>query len=432
MSLFSFFKNRINGNKDEDEQYDNMYEYCPNCDANLTLQKGYSSDMPYWVCKGCGQMLINPDIPDDSAWICDECGAMLNIQDGFSESCGIWKCTECGHENRIDASEIYGSEEDYQAELRNPYRGMSDAYVVELMSYEEIEQLGGREDITLVKGPEDDHLYVKKILTTYDASVYRYLLEHPVAHMPRLQGVYEGDKHLVIIEEYISGISLSELIDHGELGEAGAVSIVKDLCIILSKLHGLEQPIIHRDIKPSNVIISDAGETYLLDINAAKWYKPEESEDTRLLGTMYYAAPEQFGYGYSASSEKTDIYAVGVLLNVMITGRIPKEEKAQGPVWDIIEKCTRLDPEERYTARELIEALSEKNDSKEVDGNEREIPDEKFSLKDLFDGKDVKCLVCKKGILKPYNPNVPLRDNHCFKCNACGELLNIDPCITIE
>ena len=51
-------------------------------------------------------------------------------------------------------------------------------------------------------------------------------------------------------------------------------------------------------------------------------------KDTRLLGTLYFAAPEQFGYGFSASTIKADIYAVGILLNVMLTGKIPKEEKA--------------------------------------------------------------------------------------------------------
>ena len=47
-------------------------------------------------------------------------------------------------------------------------------------------------------------------------------------------------------------------------------------------------------------------------------------KDTRLLGTLYFAAPEQFGYGFSASTIKADIYAVGILLNMMLTGNCPK------------------------------------------------------------------------------------------------------------
>ena len=57
-------------------------EFCPRCDANLTLQRGYRNDLPYWECKGCGEMLINPNIDTETniVWLCDECGAMLNVQ----------------------------------------------------------------------------------------------------------------------------------------------------------------------------------------------------------------------------------------------------------------------------------------------------------------------------------------------------------------
>ncbi len=63
------------------------YEYCPRCSANITLQKGYSNDLPYWECKGCGQMLINPDSEwnSDIVWLCDSCGSLLNNQTGFDE-----------------------------------------------------------------------------------------------------------------------------------------------------------------------------------------------------------------------------------------------------------------------------------------------------------------------------------------------------------
>ena len=54
--------------------FDAEFEYCTRCDANLTLQKGYDHDLPYWVCTGCGEMLINPALDTDSdiIWLCDE------------------------------------------------------------------------------------------------------------------------------------------------------------------------------------------------------------------------------------------------------------------------------------------------------------------------------------------------------------------------
>lgn len=159
------------------------------------------------------------------------------------------------------------------------------------------------------------------------------------------------------IEEYIEGSSLSEHLREGTFEPFEAARIVRDLCCILNELHTQRQPIIHRDIKPSNIMIAKSGEVVLLDMNVAKWYNSEENEDTRLLGTRNYAAPEQVGYGMKASSNKTDIYAVGILLNVMLTGKFPKEKPAQGKLWNVIERCISLDANSRYRADELIERL---------------------------------------------------------------------------
>ena len=335
------------------------HEYCPRCDANLTLQKGYHNELPYWNCKGCGEMLINPRVESETgiAWICDECEAMLNEQSGFSEECGQWKCTECGYVNKTDDSEVYFSEEERLSALQDPYNGMSDEDVIALMSYEEIGCIWNREDIIVVKD-ENDNLYVKKLLSTFDESVYQYLIEHPVSHMPRIVSKHRGNKYLVIIEECIDGVTLYDLLEEGTINEWIAIQIARDVCLILKELHTMENPIIHRDIKPSNVMINCDLEVFLLDVNIAKWYKPEETEDTRLLGSLYFAAPEQFGYGFSASTEKVDIYAVGILLNMMITGKFPKEEKAVGEIWNVIEKCISLNPDDRYSDDELIEVLN--------------------------------------------------------------------------
>ena len=232
---------------------------------------------------------------------------------------------------------------------------MTDEDLIELMSYEEIRNLDERENVVLVK--MDGKNYVKKILSTYNESVYRYLACHPIAHMPQILKIYRGDRYLVIIEEYIDGSSLSEYLREGTFEPFEAARIVRDLCCILNELHTQRQPIIHRDIKPSNIMIAKSGEVVLLDMNVAKWYNSEENEDTRLLGTRNYAAPEQAGYGMKASSDKTDIYAVGILLNVMLTGKFPKEKPAQGKLWNVIERCISLDANSRYRADELIERL---------------------------------------------------------------------------
>jgi len=335
----------------------NFHEFCPRCEANITLQKGYSNELPYWVCKGCGNMLINPDVPSGIAWICDGCGQMLNVQKGFSEECGVWKCTECGYDNKIDVSEVYLSEEEYQADISSPYKGLSNEAMLSLSLYSKERIVDGHNDIFIVRNMEDDMLYVMKILSTYDVSVYHYLREHPIEFMPRIVEVYEGDNNLIVIEEFIDGKTVLDMLIDAPLEPKMAVQIARQVCQTAKKLHNLSKPIIHRDIKPSNIIVNKDGEVYLLDVNVAKWYNADEVEDTKLLGTQYYASPEQLGYGFSASSEKSDIYSIGILLNVMVTGKMPKEEKAPGPIWDIVERCIRLEADERYTDEELLEAL---------------------------------------------------------------------------
>ena len=71
---------------------------------------------------------------------------------------------------------------------------------------------------------------------------------------------------------------------------------------------------------------------------------------------MGYASPEQLGV--AQSDARTDIYAVGVLLNVMITGKHPSEELARGRMGKIVRKCTSVNPDDRYeSAKKLVEAL---------------------------------------------------------------------------
>ncbi len=342
-----------------DDYLSREFEYCPRCDANLTLQKGYDPSLPYWVCLGCGELLINPELDAGSGilWRCDRCEAVLNAQQGFNEECGEWICTECGHANRIDPGELFLSEDEYRAEMNNPYRGLSNEELMELSSYEFEESVGGRGDIILVRHRENGERFIEKFLTTYDKSIYEYLKDHPIAHMPRVTALYESDVCLVVLESYIEGRTLEEILGDGPLPETQSVNIAKAVCRILCELQGQEVPIIHRDIKPSNIILAPDSEVYLLDMNVAKWYAPDRIDDTVYMGTQYYAAPEQVGYGFSASSDKTDIYAVGMLLNVMLTGTFPKERKAEGKIWSVIERCISLDAKDRYSAKELLEEL---------------------------------------------------------------------------
>ena len=338
---------------------DEIYEFCPVCEAHLIFQKGFSKDLPYWICKGCGEMLINPTLDTglDIIWRCDQCNSLLNIQSSFNEECGEWSCQECGFVNKISANEIYESEEEYLAEKKNPYKGLSDEEVLSLSLYQDISNFSGRNDIILVKNLDSGKYYIKKLLTTYDKSVYEYLKENPISQMPQIVELFESNNCLIIIEEYIEGETVADKLNREVFSEETAKTIAKDVCKILNDIHSLPRALVHRDVKPSNIIVSPDNKVYLLDMNVAKWYDPDKNDDTHYMGTQYYAAPEQLGFGFSASSAKSDIYAVGMLLNVMLTGKFPKEKKADGPIWEIINTCINLDADKRYTVKELIKAL---------------------------------------------------------------------------
>ena len=78
--------------------------------------------------------------------------------------------------------------------------------------------------------------------------------------------------------------------------------------------------------------------------------------DTHILGTKGYAPPEQFGF--EQTDCRSDIYSVGVMLNVLTTGKHIKEELNEGKLKGIIKKCTNISPDNRYSnVKELKKAL---------------------------------------------------------------------------
>lgn len=214
-----------------------------------------------------------------------------------------------------------------------------------LSYYKTIAIINEPHQVYLVQHQVNDRFFVKKTLDVYNLSVYEYLKEHPVAGTPRLFDFYEEEGRLVIIEEFVSGTPLSDLLEKGTLKEDDALHYMIDLCEILERLHGANTPIIHRDIKPSNVMITCTNHAALLDFNAAKQYSQDAPEDTVLLGTRGYAAPEQYGFG--SSSPQTDIYGMGIMLQE-ISPVFSEGQKSS--LQSIIEKATKLNPADRYAS----------------------------------------------------------------------------------
>lgn len=193
------------------------------------------------------------------------------------------------------------------------------------------------------------------VLRSYPKKVdaYEALVKIRCENLPEIFDVITVDDGQIVLEEYISGMSVAEIMESNRYHKQGAKHIMAALCHAMSVLHS--RGLVHRDIKPENVMISDSGKVVLIDFNASRQVS-ERSRDTVIMGTVGYVSPEQLGL--SQTDARTDIYAAGVLYNVMLTGQHPSVCIASGRTGRIVRKCTAVSPNERYqTADELRLAL---------------------------------------------------------------------------
>lgn len=186
-----------------------------------------------------------------------------------------------------------------------------------------------------------------------NGEVYRKLLSISCPNLPKIMEIAEQDGMVAVLEEYIEGDSLAYLMAGVQFTPSEAKSIIRQLSNALWVLHSMNA--VHRDVKPENVIIRGS-EAVLIDFDASRIFKDDMNRDTQVLGTMGYAAPEQ--YGIAQTDERADIYSLGVLLNIMLTGKHPSKELVGGKIGYIVQKCTMVNPKKRYkSVLHLMEAL---------------------------------------------------------------------------
>lgn len=209
-----------------------------------------------------------------------------------------------------------------------------------------------RGEVLLVRHRDSGTRYIFRYF--YGSSeVYQKLLNVSSSNLPQIMEAGEKDGRTVLLEEYVQGDTLSDILEGGLLTASEARQITRQLCSALWVLHS--RGIVHRDVKPDNVIIRGKA-AVLIDFDASRIYKAAIQEDTQILGTTGFAAPEQ--YGLSQSDGRADIYALGVLLNIMLTGEHPSRKLAGGRMGRIVQRCTMVNPEKRYRdILRLMEAL---------------------------------------------------------------------------
>ena len=186
-----------------------------------------------------------------------------------------------------------------------------------------------------------------------NAEVYQKLLQYTCPNLPVVYEVATDGDCALELEEYIQGDTLGFLLQGAHFSVDETRHIITQVCQALWVLHSLGA--VHRDVKPENIILRGS-DAVLIDFDAARFHKPENSNDTQILGTTGFAAPEQ--YGLSQSDIRSDIYSLGILINVMLTGKHPSRHLVEGRMGRVVDRCTHVNPEKRYqNVLRLMEAL---------------------------------------------------------------------------
>ncbi len=183
-------------------------------------------------------------------------------------------------------------------------------------------------------------------------------LNHP--NIAAIYGLEEADGAPVLVMEYVNGTTLAEMIRGDPIPPERTVALAAQMCEALAAAH--DRGIVHRDVKPSNVKVTPDGWVKLLDFGLASpgavlSPAPDASTDpdeTRLVlpsvvGTIPYMAPEQILR--EVVDARTDVYALGVVLYEMATGRHPYAPAAGH---DLIRAILHADPE---SPRDLVPDL---------------------------------------------------------------------------
>lgn len=228
-----------------------------------------------------------------------------------------------------------------------------------------IEKILAEEYINLKKFKDDDNSVVelfenqsngKKLVRINSQNrndeIFRALRGVGHANLPMIFDVCACETHLCVLEEFIDGKTLEAAMKSENISISSAVDYALDICNALSFLHS--KRIIHRDVKPSNVMITPENKAVLIDLQAARFIIEKRVRDTCNLGTVGYAAPEQFGI--SQSLPPTDIYALGVMLNELVLGTHPSIETPKGYIGKIIKKCTDTQISKRYQTVDILAA----------------------------------------------------------------------------
>lgn len=212
---------------------------------------------------------------------------------------------------------------------------------------------------------------ILKILPRQNLPVLKDIMKIKHPNLMEIYDVMDDGINCNCLCEFVFGNNLDKIV-YTKMGvdPKTAEKWMVQLCSGVETLH--QKNIIHRDITPNNVMVDFEGNIKLIDFNISRERKQSASRDTTVMGTAGYASPEQFGFtqtGFGA-----DIYAMGVLLNFMLTGKMPNEKLCSGKYASIVKKATQIKEEDRYSNVYQMELALQGN------GNEKLSFADKFLL----------------------------------------------------
>ncbi len=187
-----------------------------------------------------------------------------------------------------------------------------------------------------------------------------------------IEGADGEPSRLFLVQEYVDGRELQEMLDDGHVFDEDAVrDIARQTLEILDYLHTLNPPVIHRDLKPANLMFMSTGRLKVIDFGAVREAITADGIGSTIVGTFGYMPPEQYA---GASQPATDLFAVGATCVQLLTGRPPGEQfeglhkfniPADLPVTlgfeKILLRLTEPEVNDRYqSAREVLRDLEDR------------------------------------------------------------------------
>jgi serine/threonine protein kinase len=180
-------------------------------------------------------------------------------------------------------------------------------------------------------------------------------LRHP--NIVVIHDVAEQDGLYYIVMEYLEGQTLKEIIEQaGALPPGRAVRILDQVAAALDHAH--QRGFVHRDVKPANIFVAEGDRVTLTDFGIAKALSEAEqlTRTGSLVGTPEYMSPEQAEGG--RVDHRTDLYALGIVLYQMLTGRVPfKGNTPSSTLYAIVHKPAPAPREINPTLPTAVEAV---------------------------------------------------------------------------